>query len=468
MINSPCRVGGNVQKQWRAVIAALVLMASLQSAAHAQTADEKGGFSIGQLELSSGYASVQLPPITLGGHLPNDALNADLITSGDVEVDWRRLAPQTQYLLVLTGRYAARARYTALNAPSANVTFGVSHTTRKKWRVKAGVADSIISSDELALQPTPAGRPVEGPRSLNEDVDVAIGRSQSPNAAEAALFVPIDESIVASDVAGNRVMASSVRGEAAYAHSARITTFVRGNFTTIRTISSSNDVGTLLPHANSTTSTAGAGIRYQRSERSQVTVSLDWSQVSGAFVDQTLVPTVEYGWSGQKWFTAATAGMAIRPVQTPNVAEPLTTNPDSSPAIVASGVVGYKFGSQRLLAQYSRAAHGEYGNGGRNIATGFEGDVQSVAGSWLWSAPSSRWSVQSDFSMIRRPGNFSYIFTWLSTTGIGRQLGPNVRLIVEAFFDRHGSRAYEGFHLTQEGVRLNFTWTPRRRSVDET
>ena len=70
--------------------------------------------------------------------------------------------------------------------------------------------------------------------------------------------------------------------------------------------------------------------------------------------------------------------------------------------------------------------------------------------------------------MIRRPGNFSYIFTWLSTTGIGRQLGPNVRLIVEAFFDRHGSRAYEGFHLTQEGVRLNFTWTPRRRSVDET
>jgi hypothetical protein len=441
-------------------------MPSLQSTARAQTTDEKGGFSIGELELSSGYTSVQLPPITLGGHLPNDALNADLITSADAEVDWRRFTPQTRYLLVLSGRYTARARYTPLNAPSADVTFGVSHIARNKWRLDAGVANSMTSSDELALQPPPAGRPIDGPRSLNEEVDLVIARSQSPDLAEAALFVPIDESIVASDLAGNRVVASSVRAEAAYAHSLRLTTFVRGNLTTIRSSSPSDGVGPVLPHPNSTAPSAGAGIRYQRSERSEITVSLQWSRVSGAFVDQTVVSTVEYGWSGQKWFTMAAAGVAVRPVQTPNATEQLTTTPDSSPAIVGSAAVGYKFRSQRLLAHYSRASHGEYGSGGRNIATGFEGDVQSVAGSWLWS-PHSRWSVQSDFSMIRRPGNFSYIFTWLSTTGIGRQLGPNVRLMGEAFFDRHGSRAYEGFHLTQEGIRLNFVWTPRRRSIDE-
>jgi len=452
MINATCR----------AVVAALLLVPILETAARAQATDDRRGFSIGEAELSSGFASVQLPPVTLGGRLPNDVLNADLITSGELEVDWRSFTPQTRYLLVLFGRYAARARYSALSAPGANVTFGMSHTGRNKWRLETGVANSITSSAELALQPTPAGRRVEGPGSLDDLAGLVTARSQSPDSA--ALFIPIDESIVASDVAGNRIMASSVRAGAAYAHSVRILALVRGSYTTIRRISSSNDPGRALPYPDSTAASAGVGVEYKRSERSQVTLSLDWSQTSGAFVDDVLVASVEYGWSGRKWFVVTTAGAAVRPVQTRNATALMTTTLHSSPAIVGSAVVGYKFGSQTLLTQYSRASHDEYGNGGRNIATGFEGGVQSVTGSWFWSAPRGRWSVHSDLSMVRRPGNFSYIFSWLSTTGIGRQLGPSLRLTADTFFDRHGSRAYEGFHLSQEGARLNVIWVPRRET----
>jgi hypothetical protein len=68
--------------------------------------------------------------------------------------------------------------------------------------------------------------------------------------------------------------------------------------------------------------------------------------------------------------------------------------------------------------------------------------------------------------MIRRPGNFSYIYAWLSTAGVGRRLGPNLRLMGEVLFDRHGSRGFEGFHLTREGVRLNLVWTPPQRPVE--
>jgi len=65
--------------------------------------------------------------------------------------------------------------------------------------------------------------------------------------------------------------------------------------------------------------------------------------------------------------------------------------------------------------------------------------------------------------MLRGPGNFSYIYAWLSTFSVGRQLGPSVRLNGEVLFDRHGSRGFEGFALMREGVRLNLVWAPRRR-----
>jgi hypothetical protein len=121
-----------------------------------------------------------------------------------------------------------------------------------------------------------------------------------------------------------------------------------------------------------------------------------------------------------------------------------------------------------VLVQYSRAPHDEFGHGGVNTTTGFTGDVQAVTGSWSWIPPRGRWTARSDFSLTRRPGNFSYTYAWLATAGVGRQVGRNVRVMGELLFDRHGSRAFEGFHLTRSGVRLNLIWTfPRRRIESE-
>jgi hypothetical protein len=36
----------------------------------------------------------------------------------------------------------------------------------------------------------------------------------------------------------------------------------------------------------------------------------------------------------------------------------------------------------------------------------------------------------------------------------------------ELLFDRHGSRAFEGFHLTREAARINVVWTRPRRPVE--
>jgi hypothetical protein len=178
-----------------------------------------------------------------------------------------------------------------------------------------------------------------------------------------------------------------------------------------------------------------------------------------------VISTVGYGWSGRKWFTSATVGAAVRPFPTPVVTSS-TPAPIRAPSLVYSGGIGYKFLTQTLLVQYSVASHDEYGRGGRNSVTGFTGNVQSIAGSWSWSSPASPWLARSDFSLLRRPGNFSYIYTWLSTAAVGRQVRPNVRVMGEFLFDRHGSRGFEGFSLMREEARVNVIWTPRRRAVD--
>jgi hypothetical protein len=465
MSSSTFRAGRRVPRRLQVAIVAALLLPALGKTAVAQTREDAGGFTVREVSLSTGYASIRLPPITLGGTLPNDILNADLITSGAAEIGWRRGTPRTMYTFDLLGTYTARARYAQLSAPGGTLTFGVSRALGRAWRLGAGVTTAIANLDQLAFQPTQARRLVDDALSFDDLAGtVALARSPSPDLTQAALFVPISQSLVGSDLYGNRIMASSIRADATYVHSVRLTTSFHGSYTTDRRISSSNEPGQVLRFPDSTAENVGVGVRYGRSERRELTVAVDWSKAAGVFTDEAVLVTLGYGWTGRKWFTATSVGAALRPFQ-PVAVAPVTTIRDRTPAIIANVFLGYKFQTQTLLVQYNRASHDEFGNGGRNIATGFEGNVQSAGGSWLWSAPRSRWTAEWNFSVLQRPGNFSYIYSWLSTIGIGRQLGPNARLMGEVLFDRHGSRAFEGFHLTQEGARLNLIWTPRRRPV---
>src|SRR5262249_542017 len=109
---------------------------------------------------------------------------------------------------------------------------------------------------------------------------------------------------------------------------------------------------------------------------------------------------------------------------------------DSKPAIVYDGSIGYKYRTQTFIAEYAHYRHDAYGHGGRNAITGFEGTVSSVAGSWYWAPPRGKWTAQSNFSLFRGPGNFSYIYTWLGIATVGRLLNPSLRLDGEFLYDR--------------------------------
>jgi hypothetical protein len=451
----------------RAGAFATLLVPLVGQAAYGQTHDEREGFIVRELSLSTGYMGVQLPPITLGGRLPEAAVDEDLVTSATAGIDWLRVTPRTRYTFEFLGAYTARTRYSQLNAPVTDLTFGVSRAVGYRWRLGAAVANTMTGSDQLGLDATRTRGLVDAAATFDDLAGpVAFARSPAPDPGQAALFVPINQSLVGADLYRNRVMASGVRLNATYVHSIRLATSFRGSYTTVRQISSIPDPALLRSFPDSSVEGAGVGIRYDRSERTQLTANLEWLRASGASLDNVLLATVGYGWSGRKWFSETTVGVAVRPFRAPAIAL-LTTSPDRTPEIVYSGAIGYKFQAHTLLVGYSRAPLDQYGHGGRNAATGFAGNVHSMAGAWSWRAPRAPWLARTDLSMVRRPGNFSYIYAWLATAGIGRQLTRDVRLMGELLFDRHGSRGFEGFHLMREGARISVIWAPQRRRVEE-
>jgi hypothetical protein len=443
-----------------AVVVIAVLMAT--RSARAQTTDAGSGASMREARVSTGYASVQLPPVALGGVPPADVLTADLITTASLTIDWRRVRPLTEYTLEASGVYATHARYSPLSAPGADVTCAVTHRAGIRWRLEAAADAALTNADQLAFQPRQSDRLVNAAGSV-ADLANALTRSPDPDRTQAELFEPLRESLDASDVYGNRIFAWNARAEAIYSHSNRLAMDVHSNYTAVRRVSSNNDPGPALPFPDSAASRAGAELTYDRTERSRVTATVDWSQTSGAYADAGIVATAGYEWSGRKSFAEASAGAAVRLV---DAAAPLaTTTSERTPAIVGRAAVGYRFGGQTLFAQYRRSSHDEYGHGGRNVATGFQGNVQSFDGSWAWSVPHRSWMTHATVSMLRGPGNFTYIYAWLTTFEIGRELGHDVRLTGELLFDRHGSRAFEGFALMREGAQLTLIWTPQRRPV---
>jgi hypothetical protein len=428
----------------------------------AQAGAERGGFSFREISLSTGFGSVQLPPVTLGGFLPLDVLHEDFLATGAADVTWYRVRPRTRIGLELFGAYTARSKYSQLNSPAADVRFGASHVFGNRWQLHAWAGNAITSSDQLAVQPSDARRLVDRAGSFGDLAPAA--RSLHPDPEQAALFVPIRQSLVGADLYGMRIMASSASAEATYVRSPRTTTYLRGSYASIRRISSAQDPKDVLTFPDSSAGGAGLGVRYRRTERTQVVAAVDWTQTSGISEDQLLMTTVGYTWSGRRWFTVTTAGVAVRPFAVA-VAEGVQP-PSRTPALIWNAGVGYSVGTQTMLVQYNVEPHDMYGYGGQNAKTGFQGNVQSVAALWSWSVPRSRWVTRADFSMIRRPGNFSYIYAWLATAGVERQITPHVRLIGDVVFDRHGSRGFEGYHLSRESARLTLAWTPRRRAVE--
>lgn len=451
-------------------LAAALLLPSLETGASAQSSDGSGsgGFRIREVSVSTGYVSVELPPATRGGVVPSAILDEDLITTGTARAEWRRVTSLTGYALELSGTYTARTRHPQLNAVGAGLTVSLSRVLGSRWRLAADLANEMTNWDQFAFRQTHARRLVENAASFEHLAgDVLLSGARRSDLSDRVPFERISHSLDGADLYGHRVLVSNVRAGATYTHSPRLEGYLSGSYTSVRQISSSGRPGQGLSSPYSTEGGPEIGVRYRTSERTELTTSLNWSHLSGAYAEKALFATATHGWSGRKWFTRGTVGAALRSLRTLESPARMA-NRSRAHAIIYGAGLGYRFRAQTLLLQYSQMPHDEYGHGGRNRITGFDGHVRSAVGSWSWSAPRGRWTAGADFWMVRRPGDLSYLSSWFSTVGLGRRLGPNVRLTGELLFDRHGSRQFEGFRLTRGGARFKMVWTPSRRRAVST
>lgn len=444
---------------------AVLLTLTAVTAASAQAKRSEEGLTIREVAVATGYGAVQLPPLTLSGILPADALNADLITTAESAIDWRNVTRKSVFSVAASGNYTARMKYSQMSAFGGHVTAGAAQTIGKNWSTYVGASGTIANSEQSAFEQTQTQQLVTSNATFDELANAVVSvRSPIPDLATALLFVPINQSVGSSEIYGNRVMATSASASLTYSRTARLSTSVSGGYASLTRVSTSNEPGLALAFPDSKIESIGGDVSFELTRRTHLSGTVTWSKSEGLFDDEVTSAVGSYGWTGRKWFGMAGFGVGVRPPQpVPSTAETSDSLKGRKIGLTYNMHLGYKYGTHTFLAGHTRAFHDGYGYGGRNPITGFGGSVISGLASWYWVPLESKWSLQSNFSLYRSPGNFMFIYTWLSTTDIERQVASHVRIRGEFLFDRHGSKGFEGFTLSREGVRVDVVWMPRKR-----
>src|SRR5690242_17448713 len=109
--------------KWQLSFAVTLLLCRCEPAV-AQTADPQPAtpapvsrdpaFTVRSLSISTGYAFVQLPPITLGGYLPSQALENDLITTAAGDVGWRKSRRGLFFDVDVNAYYSGQVKYSQI------------------------------------------------------------------------------------------------------------------------------------------------------------------------------------------------------------------------------------------------------------------------------------------------------------------------------------------------------------------
>ena len=413
------------------------------------------------VSVSSGYTSVTLPPITLGGYLPQDVLSADLITTVGTDVGWHKGDSRSSYALDLSANYTQRAKFREISSLGGSTGFGASQRIGRRWNANFGANLFVANSDQLSFgydqrAPLPS-------TSLDGAAALALARSvrpaSNPDIAQANMFVPIQQSLAVTEAYGNRLMGTSGSAGLSYSTSNRFSAFGGFGYSNVRRIGSSNEPGVTVEFPASDSQTANVGINYSLSRGSQVAITLTHSKSTGVFYDESTIGSIGYGYTGRRWFTNTRVGVGTPPSEPPPI--PGLTIEDagygSLPELNYSFTMGYSSRTQTVRGTVSRGLNNAHGYGaiwGKGI---------TVDGAWSWAPRRGNWNAMASLLLSRGLGNFTYINTWHGNASVSRRVNAKLRMSGEFFYDRHGSKGFEGFHLTRRGVHLNLVWTPMGR-----
>jgi hypothetical protein len=426
------------------------------------------GLRLQSVSLGTGYSDVELPPLTLGGSLPRNALDEDLISVVGIGLGWTRTTSATSVVFGLSGTYTNRIRYSEISAAGGALILGVSRSLTGRVKVSASGSTGLSNSDQAMFTPSPNEQLSTAQGTFeNLSRSVALPRSRHPNPSQAALFVPIAESsLIASEAYGNRILTNSATAGISYSISRRSSIYFDSGYSSAQSVASSNEPGTIVTFPTTRAQVFSAGSALTLTRRTELSGSIVRARSTGVFEHETTSATVSFGWSGRRWFGQAGAGVALTPTPaldasllpvTPETEglEPLL--PSRTPLPTYHFRMGYKTATQTFLAGHTRAPNDSQGFGS------LTGPTLGADALWSWHPRRRTWETNASFTLFRTPGNFVHIYTWFVSARLTRPLTRQIRISAEYLFDRHGSKAFEGFHMVRQGFMFNLSWVPNKR-----
>jgi hypothetical protein len=199
---------------------------------------------------------------------------------------------------------------------------------------------------------------------------------------------------------------------------------------------------------------------YALSRRSNMSLTFSRAISTGAFPDNSTSIYTGYSWSGRGWFSDLTIGIAsAHDFGTPvaaelRVAEATPVNPYDVNYSFAEGYHGRTQSARIRVFKGLNSARAYLSFWGKDLG---------VEGFWSWTPVRGKWGAEASIHQSRGLGNFLVINAWHADAAISRSLKQHVRMSADFLYDRHGSKGFEGFHLTRRSLTLSLIWNPDKR-----
>jgi hypothetical protein len=446
------RLDRNGWHPWFSRITGIVLTWCAVGGLGAQQAS-RDGFKIQSVSVSETYFAQAVPDgiATYGDVFLGSAISITEAAS----ITWKRTRAKSFSSFRVLPVYSSRMGDSQGRSWNGTANFTFSRTLASKWTVSLSGNAQVMNFDE-SLFGMSTLRQVASTTTSYDDLSGAIlkGQSFDPQLNATAYNSLQPNQNLEAFLFGQRTINSGGQTSLTYAQSARLSVNVSAGGMIVKNLQS--NLSQLDPLAQTypqvTSTNAAANLNYSLSPRTQIGASVNVMQSKSSLLTSNvkMVNASLNRTMSRRWFMQASLGIGSNVSSTTYHRDGLYTVG-----------LGFKTYSHTLLVALNRTLNDPYAAALASLE-----HSRNITATWHYLNPGSAWWLDSEFSQLIAiykgvPGTN----TWSFSEKVGRRLGRNYAVILEATKGRVGAKRYifEGrqYQLQQTGIRTTFSWSPQ-------
>jgi len=413
--------------------------------------DERGGFHLYGVSLFSGYYSSGYSLIRVG----QADLTANYGASGSL--GWQHHREKTDIAILYSGTYTGLVQFPEAKDYNQSLSLSGHRKIAPKWTGSL----SVTGQDATLAQSlfTPSGLSLDSQVIPGfDDLAAAFGIGKFTNSQIASMIsLPGSlDSPLRGVVLGDRTLSYSGQASLDYSYSPKLNFRLTGSLRGAqgRFGGQNGAAQTNYVLSRSTGTTAGMGISYSHSPRTQLGLDVDEFKTQTRYqsAHSTTVTASLGSKLSPRWFLHVYGGGTISQVDQQVYGVPRTRE------IVGGGSLGFKTFSQSFVASYDRTATNGYG-----FAVGTN---TTLMGSWSRHRAGSSWSTFARFGQQQtRNTGFVSLSGWQASGGWSKNLGTSTALTTQ-FVHLTSAGGYFGNlsgnlnDIAIQSIRVSLNWSP--------